>query len=131
MSRSEAYNLFLKTLNIVNSALFAHKDRIPYRQMLAAFNKRFDGQNIGVAVYTDDPDTPHDHVTIRLDDHRFVIVSHGRQEPEFAWKIPEEHLKQVNANPQYYIEHPSALNWDWMTARIGIDVPSEFRSSGG
>lgn len=131
MWRSEAYNLFVQTLNVVNVAILSHKDRVPYRQLLAAYKALFDTQDIVVAIYERNPEDAIDHVTIRLKNDQFVVVSHGKKAgADVDWKVPKEYLKQVNASPQYYVEHPTALNWDWMKARVSVDEPPEKGDDG-
>ena len=35
-----------------------------------------------------------------------------------AWKVSQEYLAKVAANPQDYIDHPVKLDWDWLKSRI-------------
>lgn len=111
---------FRQFLYVMNESLDANRDRFPYKQILAACEKTFPDWNIGVAVYADDPDTPHDFYTIRFKDGEFELVEHGKEKPKMTWKTPQSYIKKVIKNPQEYVKHPEKLDWDWFKERLGI-----------
>lgn len=114
------YQHFIEALNVMNAAIAAHQDSNFFKVFLTGCENVFGDRNLGVAVYQDDPDTPHDYYTIRLEDRAFVLVSHGKKNPKWTWKVSEEYLQQVADDPNRYIKNPALLDWDWFTDRLGI-----------
>jgi len=112
--------LFVDYLNTCNAALDAHKNEFPYDKIIAAGDKMLDGKKLGVAIYKDDPDKPHDFFTVRFSGGAFELLKHGKDDPNVAWKTSQEHMRQVVENKQEYIEHPAKLDLDWMKSRVGI-----------
>ncbi len=121
MSVSKGLLEFRQLLYVMNEALKTNRDKFPYKQIITALEKTFPDWNMGVAVYADDPNTPHDYFTIRFDKGEFELVEHGKEEPKFTWKVPESYVKKVTDNPQDYIQHPEKLDWDFVKSRIGLD----------
>jgi len=113
--------LFLEYLNTLNQALAAHRNQMPYKQIIDASDKVFGDRKLGVAVYKTDPSAPHDFYTVKMVDGRIAFVSHGKDAPEYSWKTKEAFMKDVVDNKQYYVDNPSKLNWDWLTSRIGMN----------
>jgi hypothetical protein len=109
-----------EALNVMNQALRQHKDSLPYKQIIAAADKVLPGHNIGVAVYRDDPDTPHDFYTIEWRDGQLNLLEHGKDEPEITWKTPQSYFEDVVENKEDYIAHPAKLDFDWLRKRVGI-----------
>jgi hypothetical protein len=109
---------FAEALNVMNKALEAHRDEIPYKQLIQAADKLADGTRFGVAVYKDDPDTPHDYYTTTWDNGQLALVEHGKQDPDITWKVSDEYIDKVADNPREYIEHPAKLDWDWLKTRL-------------
>lgn len=124
MKITDRTELMTRVLNVMNRAIQEHKDNFPFKQMYNASESIIGGKNLGVAVYADDPDTPHDYFTIRWQGMQLELVSHGKQDPVIAWKVSESYLNQVANEPEQYIDNPLKLDWDWMKHRLGIAVTS-------
>lgn len=121
MSSQDVNTLFTNALNTVNAALDAHSKEIPFKQILAAANRVLKDRNLGVAVYKNDPSTPHDYFTVGFRENAFEVVSHGKQSPDVDGKVSVEYLEQLANDPDRYIENPLKLELDWLTGRLGLD----------
>lgn len=121
MSDRDTTTLFTRALNVINSALVANADATPYRALIRTSEKLLDGRRIGVAVYESDPSAPFDYFTICFREGSFELVSHGKQEPDVAWKVSRDYLEKVADHPDEYVEHPAKLDWDWLRSRLGLE----------
>lgn len=120
MSQPEKETRFKQALNVINQSLEANRDKMPYNMFIQAGESALEGKNIGVAVYADDPDTPHDFYTLKLEGGRMDLVEHGKQDPDITWKVSDAYLDELINNPQQYIDHPEKMDWDWLRDRLGI-----------
>ena len=120
MAELDTNALFTQYVNVVNQALGENRDRVPYKQLLTAAEKLLANRRMGVAVYKDDPTTPHDFFTLTFSDGTFEVAAHGKEEPDFDWKVKEDHLRQVVENPEPYIQQPARLDLDWLKSRLNI-----------
>jgi len=120
MSQPETYTEFLRALTVINEALVENREKMPYKQIIEAGGKLLEGQNIGVAVYANDPDTPFDYYTIKFENDQLQLVSHGKQEPDISWKVSRDYLHQVKENAAEYVKRPEKLDWDWLLDRLGL-----------
>lgn len=109
--------LFAQYIDVVNRAIAANKDRIPFKQLLAIGEKIIGDKKVGAAVYKTDPDTPHEWFTLSFKNEKFH-ATHGKHAPDIAWKVNEEHLRNVVADPATFIEHPMKLDLDWLETRL-------------
>ncbi|MGM0576419.1 MAG: hypothetical protein ACQEXJ_11875 [Myxococcota bacterium] len=111
--------LFTQYLDVVNRAIGQHRDEFPYKQILAGGRKLLGDKHVGVGIYKERGDQPHDWFTIRmLDDGRLDIVEHGKASPDLTWKVREQHLHNVVDDPEPYIDHPAKLDLDWLRTRV-------------
>ena len=117
---NETVTLFTQALNVTNAALAEHKDSLPYKPLVKASEKLLGDRRLGVAVYEADPSSPFDYFTIRFWDDAFELVSHGKREPDVAWKVSRSYLEKLAETPEDYIEHPAKLDWDWLKSRVGL-----------
>ena len=120
MAARNTTSLFTQFLNVVNAALAKHGDSMPYRALLRASDEMLDGRKLGVAVYESDANAPFDYFTIRYRERSFEFVSHGKEDPDVAWKVSQDYLEKVVENADDYIEHPVKLDWEWLKSRVGI-----------
>lgn len=121
MSTNGRVEHFTEALNVMNSALAENKNSTPYKQILAAANKYMGDKKLGIAVYEKDPSSPFDYFTVRFRHGSFEMVSHGKQDPDIAWKVSQDYLDKVRQNPDDYIKHPAKLDWHWLKDRLGIE----------
>ena len=120
MKVTDRVELMTGALNVMNRAIQRNSDHFPYKEICALGRNLIGGKNLGVAVYAEDPDTPHDYFTIRWNNDQLELVSHGKEDPSIAWKVPESYLRDVVQNPEVYIEHPAKLDSEWLKQRLGI-----------
>lgn len=112
---------FTSALNTTNAALEKHADRTPFKQILAAADRVLADHKLGIAVYADDPEHPHDYFTVRYSNGSFELVSHGKDDPDVAASVSLDYLEEVAQNPQRYIDNPLKLDLDWLTSRLDLD----------
>ena len=108
-------------VNIVNEAISKRSDTWPVGKMIELGDKALDNKKFGVAIYRDDAGSPHDYFTLKFDGGRLSILSHGKRDPDFAWKASESYLRGVVAERDKYVESPAKLDFDWLKDRTGIN----------
>lgn len=123
MTQLDTNALFTQYINVVNKAIHEHKDEFPYNFLLKGGEKLLGDKNIGVAVYSSDPSSPHDYFTLNMRNNGTLdVIEHGKRkgggEPKVEWKVPEGHLRQVVDDPAPYINQPAKLDLDWLRARV-------------
>lgn len=112
--------LFTQYLHVVNRALGENRDTFPYKQILSASDKAFEGKKVAVGVYKKDMKTPHDWFTVAYKEGTFDLEKHGKSEAALSWKLPQSHLEEVVESPEGYIEHPYKLDLDWLKKTVGV-----------
>lgn len=112
--------LFTQYLNVVNQAIGSHRDQMPYKQLIQGAGKLIGDEAFAVAVYKDDPSSPHDTFKVRLRGDTFDLLEHGKGGEDVAWSIPRDHLEKVVETPDRFIERPEKLQLDWLWKRVGI-----------
>lgn len=121
MKVTETTSLFTDALVTMNAAIEANEDKLPYRLFLEASKKLDVELTMGVAIYKEDPDTPHDYYTVNFHENRIELVSHGKEKDiDIAWKVSEDYLRKLQEDPDKYIQNPALLDWDWLKSRLGI-----------
>lgn len=112
----------VQALNVMNSAIDAHRDDFPYKQILELSEKLLGDETIGMAVYADDASAPFDHYTVRFADGRFELLGQGKKgEPRITWKVSRDYLGDVVRDADTYIAHPEKLDLDWLKSRLSLD----------
>jgi hypothetical protein len=121
MKVTETTSLFTDALLTMNAAIEANEDKFPYKLFFDASQKLDVELTMGVAVYKDDPDTPHDYYTICFQQNRLELLSHGKEKGiDIVWKVSEAYLEKLEADPQRYIDNPALMDWDWLKSRLGV-----------
>jgi hypothetical protein len=120
MKVTEETALFTDALATMNRCIEENQSSTPYKQILAASEKLADGMTIGVAVYSKDPSTPHDFYTVRFENGRLDLVSHGKEEHDIGWKVSRDYLQKLAEHPDEYVKNPMKLDWDWLKSRLGV-----------
>lgn len=115
---NDSYDLFLGALDVINDALSAMRDKPLIKDIMSLMEKQAAGSKFGVEIYSDDPDAPHDYYTIRANKKRLELVSRGKDSPSIDWKVSTEYLRDINENPQKYIDNPLKLDIDWLKHRL-------------
>lgn len=114
----DSYDLFLGALDVMNEALENLRDKPLIKEIVSLMDKQAAGRKFGVAVYAEDPDTPHDYFTIRNHNGKLELVSRGKDAPDIDWKTSTDYLRDVNENPQAYIDNPLKLDIEWLKHRL-------------
>lgn len=119
MPLSSSYVWFLQALNVINAVLDLHRHSPRLRPLLSRAETELAGGNLVVAI-TDDLLTsrPVDYVTIRLQQGRFVLVSHARTTPRTDWRVFKSYLLAVARNPRRYLDDPDHLDLEWLQLRL-------------
>ena len=115
---NDSYALFLGALEVINDALVSLRDKPLIKDIVSMMDKQAAGRKFGVAVYSSDPDAPHDYYTIRANNQRLELVSRGKDAPDIDWKVSTDYLRDINENPQKYIDKPLKLDIDWLKHRL-------------
>ncbi len=121
MKVTETTSLFTDALVTMNAAMEANENKLPY-SLFAKAVKKLDFQvTVGVAVYKDDPATPHDYYTVCYHENYIELVAHGKEKGiDVGWKVSEAYLQKLQDDPQKYIDSPALLDWDWLKSRLGM-----------
>ena len=114
----DSYKLFMEALEVTNSALEELRDKPVIKNVLELSDEHASGRKFGVAIYADSPDDPFDYYTVRLNQRRIEFVSRGKDEPDIAWKVSTEYLRDVVENSDDYISNPLKLDLDWLKQRL-------------
>lgn len=114
----DSYDLFLGALDVINEALDNLRDKPLIKDIVKLMDRQAAGRKFGVAVYADDPQTPHDYFTIRDHNGRLELVSRGKDAPDIDWKTSVDYLKDINENPRSYIDNPVKLDIEWLKHRL-------------
>ncbi len=115
---NDSYDLFLGALDVINDALSALRDKPVIKDIISLMDKQAAGSKFGVEIYSSDPDAPHDYYTIRANKQRLELVSRGKDSPSIDWKVSTDYLRDINENPQKYIDNPLKLDIDWLAHRL-------------
>jgi hypothetical protein len=116
----DTYGLFMGALDVINASLEHNREGKIFRGLMSLAERSMVGRQIGVAVYRDDPDTPHDYFTVRFHKGRIELLARGKESPDIAWKVSQDYLQDVVENEQDYVENPAKLDLDWLKDRLGI-----------
>lgn len=111
--------LFTQYVDIVNRAIGEHRDEAPFQQLLSMGEKIMGDRKVGAAVYQKDPSEPHDYFTLRFEAGK-LRAEHGKNAPDISWKVKEDYLRKVVAEPETYVKHPTKLDLDWLESRLGL-----------
>lgn len=116
--------LIKQYLDVVNRALQTNRDRFPWKQIVAAGEKKWHGKNIGLGINADGQDEPETY-TLEFVNGQFVYNGPGKFDTEYTWEADRAFMQKVVGNPQEYIEHPMKINWDWVKSSLNIGGEEE------
>tara|TARA_R110002072_G_scaffold136302_3_gene278660 strand:+ start:962 stop:1342 length:381 start_codon:yes stop_codon:yes gene_type:complete len=115
---NDSYDLFMGALDVINDALNKLRDKPLIKNIINLMDEQAEGRKFGVAVYDTDVDSPHDYFTIRMHNESLQLASHGKDAPDIDWKVSMEFLRDINENPQKYIDDPWKLDIEWLKDRL-------------
>ena len=118
MNQTMTIDTFQSALATMNKAIDANRNSLFFKTLLKSCKSVLGHDHLGVAVYKDSPDSPHDYFTVRMDDGRFLLVAHGREEVKTDWKVSEDYLRDLVNHPDKYVKHPEKLSLNWLAERV-------------
>lgn len=124
MTQSLTLQEFQSALATMNQAIEENREALFFRTLLKACETKYDGEHLGVAIYRDDPQSPHDYYTIRMQDGKLVLVDHGKQQTNSDWSVSEDYIRDLAENPDKFIDHPEKLSLNWLAERVTATVKS-------
>lgn len=118
MSELTTRALFTEYIHIVNQVLGSNRERPVFRPIIEGADRLLDSRRLGIGVYSDDPDEPHDWFTTELEDGTFQIVEYGKEDVDLTCRVPRDHLETVVENRSEFITKPYKLDLDWLKSRL-------------
>ncbi|MDX1644147.1 MAG: hypothetical protein R3244_07300 [Thermoanaerobaculia bacterium] len=118
MNELTTHALFTEYIHVVNQVLGSNRERPVFRPIIEGAERFLDDRRLGIGVYTDDADSPHDWFTTKLDDGTFELVAHGKEDVDLTCRVSREHLKTVVENRSEFVTKPYKLDLDWLKTRL-------------
>jgi hypothetical protein len=125
LTTASGLNLLTGYLDVCSAASEAHRDSLPYKPVIAAYERIFADRQVGVDIYGSGPDEIETIVTIRLVNTKFELVPETEAHPSFHLKLQRHYMEDVVAHREEYIQHPEKLDWDWLKSRMGMEPRHE------
>lgn len=122
LATDKGVNLLIEYLDVCNTALEAHRHSLPYKPIIAAYDRVFANRQVGVEIYSDDSGVIETTGTIRLVDGMFEPVAEPEAHPSFHLKFRRRYMEGVVGHRQEYVRHPEKLDWDWLKSRLGMEL---------
>jgi len=132
LSIDEAFQGYI---DICNRAIDVHKNKYPYREIWSAGALALQGTSIYVAV---SHDSIQNIFLIIFSDYHIQVsdslveealtASLGKVDGNQLWNVDYNHILAALQQPDYFIDNPTLLKWDWMLVNQG-DV--DFKSAHG
>lgn len=118
MSQTVTVDTFQSALATMNQAIEKNRDSLFFKTLLKSCETVLGDDLLGVAIYKDSPESPHDYYTIRMDEGRFFLVEHGRGDVDSDWIVSEDYLRDLANDPDKYVDHPEKLSLNWLANRV-------------
>ena len=114
--------LFQEYLRICNEALAVNKGCVPYYCVMEEIENRLNSHAIQVAIYDKDKLHPEASYDLIIQDHKLTAKPpHKKPQVKCPWLISRQHLEDVTAHPQVYINNPAKLDWEWLNnCNVGV-----------
>jgi len=118
-------DLMLSAIDVWNRAIERHAGSFPYKQMIAAFDRLAGERRINAWVYDGEPTNIVGRYVLEYADKRFrLLLEPTEEQPGFVWKLSTDYLRSLEQDPEYYIERPERIDWDWLKSRLKIGASS-------
>ncbi|MBH25176.1 MAG: hypothetical protein CMH57_12130 [Myxococcales bacterium] len=118
VSTTEA--VFTEYINVLNQALGENRGSFPYDQLIRLGDTLIGDKRIGVGVFKEDADNPHDWFMVQFEDGTFELMKHGKSDPDLIWKTQSSYIEDVVQNSSEYIEQPSRIDLGWLKQAVGM-----------
>jgi hypothetical protein len=119
--------LLIEYFDVCNAALEANRDSLPYKPIIALYDKIFTNRDVGIDIYDSDPGKIEATATVRLTNGMIVPVAASRAKPSVRFKFKRSYMEDVATHREEYVKHPEKLDWGWLKSRFGWD--SDKRNS--
>jgi hypothetical protein len=123
MSQALTPQTFQAALDTMNLSIEQHKDALFFQALLQACDSMGEDELMGVAIYRNAPESPHDFHTIRMRDGQFHLVEYVQDTTRADWRVSEDHLRDLANNRSKYIDHPEKLSLNWLAERVVAMTP--------
>lgn len=107
--------LFRRYIDICNKALAKNAGRFPFEQIImGAQNENGQAPECHCIV-----GNKKDHIYLLTLQNGAISMTPLLEKPAktkraHVWQITPTYLEDVTKDPEYYIENPARLNWDWL-----------------
>lgn len=130
---TEVEQLLEEYVAICNRAIAENEDRFLFRQAKKLNRALWGETNFRTLVYDGDPHNVVAEATLHFDPRQRELSV--RQSPDgevaFSWKVSRGYLEDVVRNrPEWYVEHPVRLDWNWLDDRIRDEARSQLEGHG-
>jgi hypothetical protein len=121
-TQSSIEPLMNKYVTLCNRAIAENEDKFWYQQA-KKLNRAIwnDGARFRTLVYGDNPKETQAQFTLHFDVDRHELSlgpDTTEEDVAFTWKTPVSYLQDVvEERPDWYLEHPVRLDWQWLKAR--------------
>jgi len=121
----EASVLIKQYINIANDILRQQKNDFALQGVVALLDRTLGGDDITVQVL-DEHDAPVARFTTRFGEGQFAPVRSGVPATDRQFEVKSTYLKQVVDNAEDYMQHPTRLDWDWLTGQVSpVDIDKQ------
>lgn len=118
MNELDTRALFTQYVHIVNQVLGSNRERPIFRPIIEGAETLLADRRLGIAVYDDDPSSPHHWFTASVEGGTFQILEHGKEDVDLTFRVPREHLEEVVEDRSEYLARPYKLDLDWLKSRL-------------
>lgn len=112
-----ATELLNAALRVLNAGLESHQESLR-GALLSSGLEHLSGLEIGIMVYKDEPNFPHDYFTLHILEGRVCLAQRGRNDPGVELRVPRSLLQEMVAEPEPYINNPVKVHLDWLRHRF-------------
>ncbi|ALP53893.1 hypothetical protein Tel_12535 [Candidatus Tenderia electrophaga] len=106
-------------INICNDVLLSHRQSALLKQVLALINRRYSQESITFKL-VDDEGHEQGRFTTRFVDGTFMPIEDAQdsESSDIRLVLEQRYVQQVVEHAEDYMEHPTKLDWDWLTGEV-------------
>lgn len=118
--RNGVQKLLADYVDVCNRAIAENEHRFVFRQAKKLNRQLWGEASFHTLVYEDDPRNVIEEATLHYDPRRLELSVEDSADGDvaFSWKLPIDYMEDVVQRPDWYVEHPAALDWNWLTERV-------------
>lgn len=131
-ARTDVTRLIEKYVAVCNRAIAENEDRFLVKQARKLNRTLWGETHFRTLVYDHDPDHVVAEVTLHFDpdDRKLSVKGSPVEDVAFSWRVSLDYLEDVVRRPDWYVEHPVKLDWDWLTHRVRDEARTRARDRG-